>query len=315
MNGRGGAQAYSFPGQEPRFPSQMDDLGKLDAGDNRLQKYRQLRDELQAGFDARKDRRHRELSAMLKSHHRKRLVLIMTLNRGHMDLLLNWVASCDHHAIEVRSWTVIFALDTVSAAQLEQLGFTVYCDPESYGSPPQEAAECFGDRTFMRLMFPKTAVVQDILEAGYDVLFQDVDLVWIKDPARLLQHRSRRFPDAQFMYDGPNIRYAPVHANSGFFILRNTGPGRRFWSLVFDNFDKILYYRSQQVVVNIVLNNQVFRGLQLDILSEELFANGHLFTWNDMSRLPPDPWVIHASWTTNIEHKITKLKLAGHWYL
>ena len=265
--------------------------------------------------NAGRSKRERELGQIIAGHNRDNAVLVMTLNHGHTDLLLNWVASCDRHGIEVRSWTLIVALDTTTAGIFEALGFAVYCDETSYGTPPREAAQAFGDQTFVQMMFPKTAVVQDVLNLGYDVLFQDVDLIWKKDPGQVLFHPQRRGLDAQFMYDGPNRFYQPLHANSGFFFLRNTTASKTFWNLVCQHFDKVFHLRSQQRVVNIVLTTRYFRDLSLDILKEADFANGHLFSVEHPHGLPDDPCVVHCSWTSNIEHKLKKYQLAGLWYL
>ena len=217
--------------------------------------------------------------------------------------------------MEVRAWTLVFPLDPGAAARAEALGFAIYYDGLSYGTHPTAAAEVYGDQIFAGLMFPKTAVVQDILNLGYHVLFQGVDMVWRKDPLEFLWHPLRRHLDAQFMYDGGNRLYQPLHVNSGFFLLRNGAPAINFWRLVCEHLDKILWFRSQQVVVNTVLVRQYFRGLQLDVLAEEQFANGHLFSEKSVEKLPSDPYVIHCSWTANLEHKLNKLRFAKLWYL
>ena len=67
--------------------------------------------------------------------------------------------------------------------------------------------------------------------------------------------------------------------------------------------------------MNRLLVIRYFRGLRVDILPEAEFANGHLFSIEDVDSLPDDPCVIHCSWTRNIAHKIEKLKLANLWYL
>ena len=239
----------------------------------------------------------------------------MMVNHGFMDMFLNWVCSCNENGIDPRPWALIFAMDSETGSQLEQLGFAVYTDETSYGDQQKEAVKVFGNKNFVRLMFAKTAIVQDVLLLGYHVLFQDADVIWKKDPTDyLLQPSQQRF-DAQFMYDGPNQFYEPLHANSGFFFLRNTTESKTFWDMVFKNYDKILYYRSQQKVVNIVLLSRFFRGLKLDILPEKDFANGHLFCEDKPLELPQSPSVIHCSWTKNIQHKIEKYKNANLWYL
>jgi hypothetical protein len=271
--------------------------------------------ELRQTFEAGSASRQRELRKLLKYRHRYNTVLVMTLNRGFSDLLQNWVASCDRHGIEVRSWTLIAAMDEETAQQFESMGFAVYLSTPAYGNPSPDSATVFGDLIFKDMMFAKTAVVQDVLSIGHDVLFQDVDMVWKKDPAEFLLRPERHVLDAQFMYDGPNSMYAPLHANSGFFFLRNNERSRIFWQQVFDNFDKVFAYGGQQMHVNMLLVTSYFRGLKLDILKEAEFANGHLFSNEDVSSLPTDPYVIHCSWTRNLEHKMEKYRLANIWYL
>lgn len=271
--------------------------------------------ELRDGFEKGRANRERELRSLLKYRHRYNTVLAMTLNRGFSDLLLNWVESCDRHGIKVRSWTLIAALDEETAAQFEALGFAVYLADPAYGKQSPDPATAYGDKIFRDMMFPKTAVVQDLLNIGHDVLFQDVDLVWKKDPSDFLLRPERHILDVQFMYDGPNIFYAPLHANSGFFFLRNNEQSRVFWQQVYDHFDKVYAYGGQQRHVNTLLVARYFRGLKLDILQEADFANGHLFTSKDVSKLPSDPYVIHCSWTRNLEHKMEKYHKANLWYL
>jgi len=271
--------------------------------------------ELREAFESGRSSRQRELRSLLRYRHRYNTVLVMTLNRGFSDLLLNWVESCDRHGIEVRSWTLIAAMDEETAQQFESLGFTVYLSSPAYGCPSPDPAAEFGDRIFKDMMFPKTAVVQDLLSIGHDVLFQDVDVVWKKDPGEILLQPDRHLLDAQFMYDGPNPHYAPLHANSGFFFLRNNERSRVFWQQAFDHFDKVYAYGGQQRHVNFLLVARYFRGLKLDILPEADFANGHLFSSDDVSRLPPDPYVIHCSWARNLQHKMEKYRLAKLWYL
>lgn len=270
---------------------------------------------LHSAFEFNRSQRQTTLSHMLHTHHRNHVVLVMMVNLGFTEIFHNWVRSCDEYGIDPRPWALIFALDAESADFVEQLGFSVYSDQISYGVQPKEAAQVFGDKSFVRLMFAKTAIVQDVLSLGYHVLFQDADMVWKRDPFEYLCHPSRERFDAQFMYDGPNPWYEPLHANSGFFFLRNTHESTMFWTMVFHSYDKMLHYGQQQKVVNIVLLSRYFRGLKLDMLPEEGFANGHLFCEDEPSKLSQDPYVIHCSWTKNKEHKIKKYQKADLWYL
>jgi len=268
--------------------------------------------ELQQALVAERERRQRTLGVLLTRGARNNVMLVMMANRGYNDLFNNWVRSCDINGLDPRSWAVLFAVDEDAAANAENQGFRTYLDPLSYGDQPRDAVEVFGDQDFRKLMFQKTAIVQDVLELGYDVLFQDVDMIWRKDPLEFLLTEANQDFDARFMFDGRNPWHAPLFANTGFFLLKNHPVTRKFWSKVLASYAEMARCGSQQAVVNLILGED---ELQIDILPEEHFANGHLFSIDNPSRLPPDPYVIHCSWTGNREHKLQKYKREGLWYL
>jgi len=277
--------------------------------------YRQQARKLLSAFEAERPRRHQKLRLLLKRQNHQNVVLVMMVNQGYLDLFRNWVRSCDDRGIEVRSWSLVFTVDDEAAQGVEQLGFTSYTDPISYGFQCKEAVKVFGDKQFRSLMFQKTAIVKDVLDLGYRLLFQDVDVVWMKDPLGFFLHPSRQHIDATFMYDGANQFHAPLHLNTGFFWLNPTAESIRFWSAVFSNYRLILKTGSQQNVLNRIIPAYLSKGLKLHVLSEKDFANGHLFTVKSTAKLPKDPYVIHCSWTHNLQHKIEKYKLAELWYL
>ena len=80
---------------------------------------------LRSSFEFTRSIRHARLSRILKKHNKNRVVLVMLVNHGFMDMFLNWVRACDKHGIDPRSWALIFALDLETGRQIEQLGFTV----------------------------------------------------------------------------------------------------------------------------------------------------------------------------------------------
>lgn len=57
------------------------------------------------------------------------------------------------------------------------------------GSMPAHAAQGYLDDTFSRMMWFKTTSVFLALLSGFNVLFQDVDLVWLKGTHRVCSVR------------------------------------------------------------------------------------------------------------------------------
>ena len=60
---------------------------------------------------------------------------------------------------------------------------------------------------------------------GYNVLFQDVDIVWFKDPQLMIGSMVAEDKDADIymQHDGNHAEfYAPYSGNTGFYHVRNT---------------------------------------------------------------------------------------------
>ena len=74
--------------------------------------------------------------------------------------------------------------------------------------------------------FPKIAMVMDVLDLGFDLLMQDIDLVWFRDPVPPLRAEAKEQDvDFQFMRD-VNPLYAPLLYNSGFVYVRSNERSR-----------------------------------------------------------------------------------------
>ena len=75
---------------------------------------------------------------------------------------------------------------------------------DALGDMPKQAAKAYADDTFSRFMWLKVTSVYIAASSGFDVLFQDVDLVWMKDPISLLRNLA---DDLLFMDDGTSMSY------------------------------------------------------------------------------------------------------------
>ncbi|MCR9138473.1 MAG: glycosyltransferase family 77 protein [Alphaproteobacteria bacterium] len=245
-------------------------------------------------------------------------IVVSTFNWGFRQMFENWAASCDHHKIDSRNFTLLFPTDERADALARDLGFVTYFDGNSYGDLPTEAAGAFGDRIFGQMLFAKIAMTMDMLDVGGDFLRQDVDLIWAKDPRGDLATRmDRQSLDMQFMYDGPSAIHQPLHYNSGFIFIRSNSFSRHMWKTVFDNYGQILAERAEQRVINVVAHCLRERGLRMERLPELRYINGHVISrlLRNKAELPKEWSVVHASWTSDIDRKIVNMKKFGLWYL
>jgi len=83
-----------------------------------------------------------------------------------------------------------------------------------FGSIPSEGAERFGTDTSQQAIYAQVMCVRMLSMLGFDFLFQDVDVMWYKDPMAYFSKLNDEY-DIYFMEDGARWRaYAPYFANS-----------------------------------------------------------------------------------------------------
>ena len=242
-------------------------------------------------------------------------LIVMILCSNFSPMFKNWLASCDFHGIAVRDRLLVFTLDATATEQVAGLGIeTCFLDPSSY--MPGGGSSAYGDRQFSRTMFYKNAVVSDALILGANVLFQDVDLVWFKDPFPYLREHCAA-NDIAIMFDGNNPHHGPIYANTGFIHVACTSASRALFETAARNTASIFQCRSHQRPFNHILAFFALHNvLGLSVLPETRFLNGHLFNLErgvsaragDWKR---DGYVMHYSWTADRAEKQQKLDRFG----
>jgi len=260
----------------------------------------------QHAFDADQARRHATLKPRvqrLSTPHNT--VVVMLTNTGQRDLLWNFGCRCDHRGIPWKNGTVVYALDRETETALRSRGVTTWrpSNVEIHGT-----SKYFGDSNYQKTVFWQNAVVYDVLSMGFNVLYQDLDVVWNQDPRPWLESADPSV-DIFWMYGGVNKYQQPLYVNGGFFYVRNNKRTRAFWEEAYLNGHR---GNSQQKNLEKLLVHHYFNnGLQLHVLDDR-FANGNLMGLKK-HRVPNNWLVAHASWTKNATYKIQKFKILGEW--
>jgi hypothetical protein len=153
-------------------------------------------------------------------HNKKIPLIVQVCNKGQSELLMNFVCSAKARGLDT-SRIFLFATDlyTYDLCQKLDLKFC-YHNPEIFADMPENAAHHYADHTFAKMMMAKVYCVHLVLTMGYDVLFQDVDLVWYKDPLPYFATPDLQQWDVLFQDDGARTaRYAPYSPNTGKYVL------------------------------------------------------------------------------------------------
>ena len=248
----------------------------------------------------------------------KGAVLVMAINWGNFDLLLNFLRSACDRRVDVRN-LVVFAGDDRVYGALKDVGVLTFRH-EALGHFGEAAARVYGDHTFSTMMWLKITSAYLVNDLGYDLLFQDADLYWWRDPWAYFAAR----PDVEtfWMDDGARtVRFAPAFPNTGYYAVRATDRTAKFLGEVLMLYEFVLLRSSQQVVVTELLAEHHARyGLTFKQLPWWNFPSGKHFHHNkaffstvlDGSY---EPYCFHMCWTKGKDDKLKFLKEAKLWLL
>jgi hypothetical protein len=266
-----------------------------------------------------------KLDAILKPIAINNTVVVMICTRGQAILLMNFACSARAKGFQLSN-VVVFATDVKTEKIAQSMGLTTFRDERNYAHMPA-GIELYGDRAFTSIMWAKVVSAHLVSSLGYDFIFQDVDVVWLRDPREFFSDKTRpewKF-DLLFQDDGArSLRFAPFSANSGFFFARSNERTRELFNARLTSGHQVNQARSDQAVFAQFLSEHASRyGLRVKTLGEEEFPAGRFL---DLHKQQPDfmkeiflgkrrPWIFHVSWTVRTEEKLQKFRQAGFWFV
>jgi hypothetical protein len=163
-------------------------------------------------------------------------------------------------------------------------------------------------------------------QLGYDVLFQDVDVLWYRNPLQYLRQVDGDDDVSTFdMYiqdDGDRSPvYAPKSSNAGFYFARNNAVTRAFFHAFLLAGDFVLHQGNDQKMFNSLLNEHAsVYGLRVHTMSrnDDGFPAGWVYNrrkdyMKDLIAGKAKPFVFFYSWTANKTIKVQYMQQMGDW--
>jgi len=292
------------------------------------------------------------IAKSVASNNKYNTIVIMVCNFGHSEMLVNFV--CNAHAKGEETTAglkniLVFSTDVQTHNLVQSLGLTSFYSPAVFGETPKEAATEYGDAVYSKIMVSKVYCVQLISQLGYDLLFQDVDMVWYKDPVPWFHRETpdeannnfvAKEWDMVFQDDGARtLFFSPYSANTGFYFVRNNRTTKYFFNQLLLSGDLVASLGSHQsALITQLAEFASLYGLKIKSwqrFSTE-FPGGHNFHQqrdfmkklilsknstdargliNNDKNNEIDPYIFHMSWTRNKEMKLKFFEQLGEWYL
>jgi len=254
---------------------------------------------------------------------RSKSIVVMVCNKGQAHLFQNFVCNARSRGLDL-SRIIMFATDKYTVNLCHDLNIAVYYDETIFGDMPENAARRYGDKIFSQMMMAKVYCVHLVMSLGYDVLFQDVDVIWHRHPLEYLVTKESKDWDMLFQDDGSRQpRYNPYSPNTGFYFVRNNPLTMYLFSSLLRMGDLISVTKSHQAALSALLAEFAsWKGLRVKVWhkgGDNLFPGGveyHLnkdymkkFIANEIK-----PYIFHMSWTANKDNKKLYYEQMGEWY-
>lgn len=169
---------------------------------------------------------HNDLGALLKVQAKDNAVAVLIFNQGFAGLALNCIVSLVRFA-KAHNY-IVAAVGDGSVQHCEELRLPCYNASAAVESKATDGDAGRNTQDWYTLVWAKTLVTDAIFEMGYDVLFTDADVVFIKEAFPAYNRLLDRFDaDGTFMQEARvekksnNTTSVNRYFNSGNFFLRN----------------------------------------------------------------------------------------------
>lgn len=214
------------------------------------------------------------LAEKVASAHKNKTVVIMVCNAGHLELLVNFCCAARAIGMDLSTSILLFATDARTKAVADQLKLVSYYNKQLFAAIPSDDNIEYGTKQYAHVMMSKVYCVHLISTLGYDLLFQDVDIVpYHKKYLENFVAASRNAGnyDMYFQYDhSMAAQYLPWSANSGFYYAKSNPKTRYFFSVLLRLSDMILRSKSHQATMAVLLSEHAsLFGLRVKTLHEE----------------------------------------------
>lgn len=281
--------------------------------------------------------------------------IVTCINDGYIDFCKNWLKSVRN--VGFQDQVLIFTLGKKSYDEMKKTNVEVRrCEDvfENLNHISEEFIE-FGTENFCDITFLKIKVIKSVLEMGFDVLFSDSDVVFLKDDLLEIIKKTTEDVDCSFQMER-DARSDCV--NSGFFYTKSN---KRTINLMdIETTKNICNYEHDQNLINtriyiasnncrnkvlakcyrhfLVSNSKPRHYPNVDPYTCEYFHNNHGwdftksigFTWNDLN-MDEYPWgtrwlnmnkerkkvskIVHYNGIIGNQNKINTMKQYNHWYI
>lgn len=234
-------------------------------------------------------------------------VVLATTNSAFLDFTKNWLESIRRLEVRPKNITIV-AEDELTYRSLANYTEVHRVKPDVV-LPPDKKLE-FDSPAYKAFVNKRPKYILSLLEKGHDVLFSDVDTLWLQDP---FKHFTGDY-DIYIQEDQPPPKMVLC---AGFVYYRNTPTTIQFVKKWIKRLRETKNEKPDQMILNIMIRYKAIKGLKLKILDRRKFLSGQHYFDEDWRRNNTDvvPVYVHNNWIIGHDVKVERFKQLGHWYV
>jgi len=184
----------------------------------------------------------------------KKVIVMAGVNFGYLDFLYNFKCFMDRLGIKF----LPLALDHQIYTYLQKSKLApAFLLPDLPGREKvANTPSGFGGKDFNLIGCRKMEVVAAALELGYDVIFSDVDIPWLRDPINYLFYDNIDYVHSQNVPCKFKWKFNDtMEGNTGLYSVRSSPQAIRTWQLTFKSCSQTPLYDDQTMFWLILRTN------------------------------------------------------------
>ncbi|XP_073126055.1 uncharacterized protein At1g28695-like [Henckelia pumila] len=161
---------------------------------------------------------------------------------------------------------------------------------------------------FIKMMWRRTSFLMDVLKRGYNFIFTDTDVLWLRDPFPYLN--PDHVPDLQISTDRFNGNQFSIRnqINTGFYMIRSNNRTIALFEFWYSQKDNSTELKEQDVLQNLILAGISMKlGLKLRFL-DTVYFSGFCQNSRDVAAVS----TVHANCCRHIAAKLADLTAVVH---
>ncbi|XP_072032656.1 uncharacterized protein [Amphiura filiformis] len=234
-------------------------------------------------------------------------VVLATTNSVFLDFTRNWLESIRRLKSRPKNITIVTEDEATYEALLEYP--EVHRVKPAFMLPPNKTL-VFDTPEYKAFVNKRPKYILDLLEHNHDVMFSDVDTVWLDDP---FPYFTSDF-DLFIQEDQPRPKLVLC---AGFAYFRSSDSTKDFVRQWIRRLELNNHKKPDQMVLNIMLREKAIKRLKYNILDTNKFVSGRFYFDEEWRKNNTDvkPVFLHNNWIVGHDIKVERFKKLGYWYI